>query len=562
MVEQTLDGKIIDMLQQRLDKEYWRANVAEQKLEELSDVQSLKDSYEQRLADRDKVIEEKDKAIERKDAEIARLKALLEYAKRKLWGSMSEKRRVPDDPNQLTLDFGDTELTEAEKADLAQAEKEVEKQRKKITVKEHVKMKPVRQKLPESLPRVKKHIYPEGYFGHEDEWIEIGTEETEHLEIIPAKVQVLVKVYHTYKRKDTGEIVSPKAETEPVAKSYATASLLTEIIANKYAFHLPFYRQIEMIKSQCGFAIPQSTIEGWFAEVANLMRPLYYRMREYILSQDYVQADESTIPIINNEKKRTVKGYFWLVRSVMNRMVFLHYDHGSRASAVAKDIFDGYRGAIQVDGYEGYSFLKKQDGVILICCWVHLRRYFDRAISNDRARAEFGLEQISKLYTIEHMADEQGFNYMQRCELRKRLAHPIVVAFEKWCLAEYPKVLPKSPIGKALHYMIEYARELSHYLIDGRYLLDNNLIENCVRPLAVGRKGYLFCGNDSAAEDAAVIYSMMGTCKSCGVDFRAWLNYFLNHVHDYDTDYSLDLIGLLPPHLLEKGILKPVSERI
>ncbi|MCF0104966.1 MAG: transposase, partial [Eggerthellaceae bacterium] len=289
---QTLEGKIIDMLQQRLDKEYWRANVAEQKLEELSDVQSLKDSYEQRIANRDKAIEEKDKAIERKDAEIAELKAQLEYAKRKLWGSMSEKRRVPDDPNQLKLDFGDTELTEEEKTALEQAEKEVEKQRRKITVREHTKMKPVRQKLPESLPRVMRHIYPEGYLGHEDEWTEIGTEETEHLEIIPAKAQVLVKVYHTFKRKDTGEIISPKAETEPIAKSYATASLLTEIIANKYAFHLPFYRQIEMFKSQCGIAIPQSTIEGWFAEVADLMRPAYYRLRGHVLSQDYVQADE------------------------------------------------------------------------------------------------------------------------------------------------------------------------------------------------------------------------------------------------------------------------------
>ena len=562
MAEFDINNALFEELQIRLDKEYWRANVAEQRLEELSDVQALKDSYELRLADRDKTIAEKDKAIAEKDAKIAELEAKLMYANRKLWGVMSEKRRIPDDPNQLSLDFGDTNLTEEEKAALATAEKEVAKMRKKVEVKAYVKNLPVRTPLPAHLRREEKHIYPEGYLGHEDEWVEIGTESTEHLEYKPAETYVRVNIYHKYKHKHTQQILSPRPEVAPIAKSYATSSLLTELIANKYAFHIPFYRQIEMLKSQCGIVLPQSTIENWFAEVANLLRPTYYRMREYILSQDYVQADESTIPIINNEKKRTVKGYFWLVRAVANKMVFVHYDHGSRAGAVAKDIFDGYRGAVQVDGYDGYSFLKKQDGVILLCCWVHLRRYFDRALTNDKARAEFGLEQISKLYTIERLADEKNLNPMQRCELRKRLAHPILVAFEKWCLAEHPKVLPKSPIGKALHYMIEYARELAHYLIDGRYLLDNNLIENCVRPMAVGRKGYLFCGNDSAAEDAAVIYSMMGTCKSCGVDFRQWLNYFLNHVHEYDEDYSRDLMELMPPRLIQDGKLSLNSETL
>ena len=140
-------------------------------------------------------------------------------------------------------------------------------------------------------------------------------------------------------------------------------------------------------------------------------------------------------------------------------------------------------------------------------------------------------------------------------ELRKRLAYPIICSFEKWCLTEYGKVLPKSPIGQAMNYFLNHVRQLAHYTMDGKYCIDNNLIENSVRPVAIGRKNYLFCGNHNAAEDAAVIYSFMGCCKAADVDFKGWMNYFLNHVHEYDSDYSRDLAELLPSSLKDRKIL-------
>jgi hypothetical protein len=143
----------------------------------------------------------------------------------------------------------------------------------------------------------------------------------------------------------------------------------------------------------------------------------------------------------------------------------------------------------------------------------------------------------------------------ERKDLRNRMAYPILCAFEKWCIAELPKVMPKSPIGKAISYFLKHSRRLVRYTTDGRYQIDNNLIENSVRPVALGRKNYLFCGNHDSAEDAAVIYSLMGCCKAADVDFKKWAEYFFSHIHEYDEDYSKDLADFLPATLKERQLI-------
>lgn len=239
----------------------------------------------------------------------------------------------------------------------------------------------------------------------------------------------------------------------------------------------------------------------------------------------------------------------------MNGLVFFFYNEGTRSAKVVLQLFKDFHGAIQTDGYPGYGILEKLEGIITICCWAHCRRYFDRALYNDKARTEYALAQIGIVYDVEDMADSQEMDHEQRCGLRKRLAYPVIRAFEKWCITEYPKVLPKSPIGKAINYFLTYSRQLARYTIDGRYKPDSNLIENSVRPVALGRKNYLFCGNHDAAEDAAVIYSLMGCCKVAGVDFKKWTLHFLNHIHEYDNDYTKDLAELLPHNLKELKLL-------
>ena len=306
---------------------------------------------------------------------------------------------------------------------------------------------------------------------------------------------------------------------------------------------------------QLGLELPQSTVESWFHATADLMRSLYYEIEKVILNEDYVESDETTVPVVNNEKKRTVKGYLWLARAILKPLVIFHYHKGSRSKKVALGFFGKYKGAIQVDGYAGYDILDKLDGIIILCCWAHVRRYFDRALTNDKDRAEYALSQISLLYSVETMADEAGMSYEERAELRQRLSYPIIKALEAWGVTEYDKVLPKSPIGRALNYMLTHIKQLSRYTMDGRYRIDNNLVENAVRPVAVGRKGYLFCGNHDSAEDAAVIYTLMGCCRLADVDPKKWAKYFFDHVHEYDNDYAKDLTELLPHRLKKAGIL-------
>lgn len=557
------DKQLIEALLRERDELYRRAVKAERLCGQLSDANTMRQSYEARIrqmeADHQKQVGDMEagyqKLLSKKEDEIRDLVRKLEYMSRKLWGKMSEKRQTPEDPNQLKLDFGFEDLTEEEKRLAGEAARAVTEARRTVKVKEHVKQVPVRHKLPENLRRVEEHVYPEGYLGNEQDWVLFEAVETsEHLEVTAPDMWVRVTVRHKAMRKADNAIVTAPVPTEPLAKSYASASLLTELIIGKYADHLPFYRQIEMFK-RLGIELRQPTIEGWFHGVADLMRPLYYRLRDYMLALDYLQSDESTVPVVDHEKKRAVKGYMWLARSVIEPLVLFHYHEGSRAQKVVLQFFKDFKGALQVDGYAAYDILDKFEGIITLCCWSHARRYFERSLSHDKERAEYALDQIGMLYSIETMADERHLGYEQRAKLRQELSYPIIRALEAWALNEAGSILPKSPIGKAVHYLLNHIRQLSRYVTDGRYKIDNNDIENSVRPLAVGRKGYLFCGNHDAAEDAAVIYTFMGCCKLAGVDVRKWMDYFLKHIHDYDTDYSRNLSELFPHNLKKAGII-------
>jgi transposase len=331
----------------------------------------------------------------------------------------------------------------------------------------------------------------------------------------------------------------------PLPRSNAGPSLLAELLMGKYYYHMPFHRQISIFKLT-GISLPASTVNDWFAGSSDLLRALYYRLRDIVLKSDYIQVDESTVPVINNEKQRAVKAYLWVVRSVIDRLMFFHYDQGSRAQKVVIELLKDFQGAVQTDGYGAYSIYENKKGVLLLGCWAHSRRKYTEALKEDKSGAEYALEQISLIYGVETMADEQNLSYEQRAELRNRLAYPILCAFEKWIVGYVPKVLPKGRMYKALTYTYALFHRLTRYHLDGRYRIDNNLIENDIRPLAVGRKGYLFCGNHDAAENAAIMYSLLGCCKAADVNPREWLTDVLTRIPYYNVDYSLDLAELLP----------------
>jgi transposase len=505
------------------------------------------------LAQAEKKIAQFQKAIEEKDRLIKKLTDQLAWLRRKFWKASSEKY-IPVDPAQRKIDFDGLDVLPEEEETINAAASEIDTYKRNKP--EHTKKKPVRLTLPEDLRREEEIIEPEGI---DENWVRIGEEVTEQLEHKPGEIYVRRIIRPKYALKKDLQVqqeldmdgslnktikIAPLTLL-PLPRSNAGASLLAELIMGKYMYHLPFHRQISLFKLE-GIRIPASTINDWFAGCSDLLRALYYRLKEIVLKSDYIQIDESTVPVINNEKHRAVKAYLWVVRDVMKKLVFFYYDKGSRAQKVVIELLHNYKGAVQTDGYGAYSIYENKKGVLLLGCWAHVRRKFIEALKEDKAGAQYALEQIGLIYAVESMADDQELDYQKRAELRARLAYPILFGFERWIVSYMPKALPKGRMSQALTYTYSLFHRLSRYHLDGRYRIDNNLVENTIRPLALGRKNYMFCGNHDAAENAAIMYSLLGCCAATDVNPREWLTDVLTRIPYYNNDYSLDLADLLP----------------
>ena len=512
--------------------------------------------YDEQLAAKDTLINKKEALLQQKDVRIAQLEKQVDYLKRQLYGGKAERYINPDpQARQLEL-FEGVDLLPGEKEAAAKAEKEIrsrkEARRKRM---EKAKKTAVRKSLPENLERKIEHLYPKGY--NPQEWDLLDEKEPLYTEVLmkePTKFYVLRTYRHKAIRKTDHLIVTADCPVKPIAKSYASSSLLADLMVDKYVDHIPFYRQHKQFE-RLGMKIPEPTILGWFQQVSDLLMPLHFRLWELMKRTNYLQCDETTLPVVRNDKHKAVKGYIWLVRDPMSGRQYFYWDKGSRSGEVVLKLFNEYQGALQTDGYERYELLDGKKGIILLSCWAHARRKFTDAIKNDKQRAENALEQIQLLYEVERQIKDQALSFEDAAKLRVRLAYPIMVRFEKWLVAEHAKVIKGSPIEKAILYTYNRFNKLSRYHLDGRYNIDNNGIENAARPVAVGRKNYLFCQNDDTAESTAIIYSFMGCCKAAGVDFRSWMIYFLDHVHDYDQDYTKDIAELLPDNLKAERIL-------
>lgn len=558
MIEESIKDKnlIIELLR-KLDEERQKNSRLQSELSQYKDPDKNRTSLEAQLQEKDHIIKEQKKVIDKLNLNLA-------WLKRKMWGRSSEQYQSTEDPAQLTFNFGELHLTPEEEAAYKLAREEADayhKRRLEASKKRKSNNKPSRNPLPENLRREIVEVFPEGY--NPEEWEILPQQFDEIKEVLerkPAEYYVTRYILHKAIRKNDMErsIQGSVVPVQPIAKSYAGASTLAHLIMSKYSDCAPFYRQVVMMK-RLGVSIPPTTINDWFLDVADLLRPFYFRIRDLVLGCDYIQADETTVPVINNEKHKTVKGYLWQVRDVMNNLLFFHYDKGSRSKDVALALFAHFSGALQTDGYAVYDMYEGKEGILTLICWAHARRYFERSLSNDEKRAKFALELIALLYEIEREADEKQLSYDERRDLRLRLSVPILKNFEAWLDNEYAKVMPKSPIGKAIHFAASRYDRLCRYVIDGRYRIDSNLVENGQRSVACGRKNYLFCGNHDAAEDAAVMYTVMGCCKVAGVNEYDWLVYFLNHIHEYDNDYSKDLIDFLPARLKAKGLVKDIE---
>lgn len=463
----------------------------------------------------------------------ARLKFELETLKRLIFGQKSE-RFIPAEvaAEQLSL-FGQKAEEEA-----TPVTETITYERKKASGKPH----PGRHPIPEHFPVKEVVIQPD-----EDTTglVKIGEERSETVEYTPAslekKVTIRPKYAHPQADGSTRVLIAPPP-VRPIEKAIAEASLLASIIIAKFVDHLPFYRQIKRFKRDFDWEVSPGTLGDWFAACCTLLKPLYDLMVQMATTCDYLQGDESRIQVLSaqryDENGKPVKpkpdkagkshrGWMWVVHAPLLRLVVFNYEKGRTAEA-AKILLKNFTGDLQVDGYSSYDQICARADVRRIGCWAHNRRKFFDARSNDSRRAEKALGMTQQIYAHEsqcrHLAAEERKAY------RNEHIRPIMDEFKNWLDEQAPYVTPKSAIGQAFTYAQNQWPFLYAILEDGRLELDNNLIENKIRPLALGRKNYLFAGSHEAAQRIAMMYTFLGTCAANGINPYEWLKATLEKI--------------------------------
>ena len=483
---------------------------------------------------------------------IKDLTAQVAYLKHQLYGRKSEKL-APYDPYTPDIFAGMWEEAQQEANEKRdEAVKEVEKQE----TKEDGKRKRHNRIMMENLPVLKTTILEPKDIDL-SLYKKLGEEVTRVVEHEPGKLYIHEIIRPKYALKDNTQL-PPEGQKSieiapmplfPIDKGIAGASLLTEILLQKYEYHMPFYRQISQFTHLGMKGLKENTITGWFKKTMELLRPLYRVLEGEVMKASYIQADETTTPVIDNDRHKAVKEYLWMVRAVMERLVFFYYDNGSRAGAVIESLAKQYnfKGYLQCDGFVGYeSAFKANPDVVLVNCMTHLRRRFEQALDENKAMAEHALTEIQHLYQIERQCDEAGLSYDERKAKRQELARPIMEAMKVWMETEGVKYSQTSLIGKAITYAYPRWDNMMHYLDDGRLLLDNNLAENEIRPRTLGRKNYLFCGNHEAAENMSVVCSLLSTCKNHNVNPRLYLQDIIEKMPYMSKASHEELIELLP----------------
>ena len=423
---------------------------------------------------------------------------------------------------------------------------------------------PGRNKIPAHLPTEEVIVEPDI---DTTNMKKIGEEITETLAYTPASLVRKITRYPKYafdkntpfplKNKNGQPVEHPQPQDDqtiiiiadrvprPIPKGIAEASLLAHIFVQKFIDHLPFYRQRQIFKRNYDWDLPSSTINDWFIACCTLLQPLYKKLVKALLKNDYLQADESPIKVLETEKKGsslkgTHQGYLWVYRNPAAGIVVFQYRRGRGANG-PKEMLVNHEGYLQTDGYKVYDKIAQEGNFVLVGCWAHTRRKFFEAKNYDPERAAFFLEKIKTIYLQERKWKD--FTTDQRHDYRKKHSTPLMNKLHEWAQEEQYKVVPKSPIGKAIGYFLKQWKKLSRVLDDGRLELDNNRIENKIRPLALGRKNFLFAGNHRAAQNIAMCYSFFATCKEHGVNPYDWLKDTLEKLPETKMN---DLENLFP----------------
>lgn len=477
------------------------------------------------------------------ERKIARLERMLKEAIRRIYGRRSEKIN----PDQLEFPFialvdeACQEVQAEESENGSSGGEEVEEPPKPR--RQHRGRRPI----PKDIPRKREilDVAPEDRIctGCNKEMVKIGEDVTEELDYRPASLFVREQVRPKYACTDCPDgVLTAPLPPRPIEKGRPGPGLLSHVVVSKFADHLPLYRQ-EGIFDRHGLDLPRSTLSDWCGATADLLRPVYIALKAEIFLNRVVQADESPVMVQICEKPRRLKqAFFWVYGEVWGQVVF-HFTLGKGSECPLSFVEETYRGYIQTDGYAGYDALFKRDGVERLGCFAHSRRKFFEAIKNDN-RALVALGMIQRLYRIERKAKEAELDATQRLELRQKEAVPMLGKIQdvlESIKTENSNVLPESSLGRAVDYTVNHWDALSRYTEVAEAEIDNNSIENAIRPLALGRKNWLQIGSVPAGERAAILLSLVGSCKRLKIDPFVYLRDVIERIPTHPKSRMAEL---------------------
>ena len=401
---------------------------------------------------------------------------------------------------------------------------------------------PVRRSLPTYLPReqIIHDITAEEkicYCG--ENLVRIGEEISEQLKYIPAKLSVTQHVRPKYACKPCQENVKiASMPTLLFPKSIATPELVAHTIISKYCDRIPLYRQ-ESIWGRMEIDMPRSSLCGWVLKAAELSDPLVKLLQLNIIADNYVQADETSVQVLDEiGRDNTTKSYMWCYRGGGDKPSIVYEYQETRGGYHPQLFLKGFKGYLQSDAYSGYNWADKNNDIISVGCHAHARRPFAELVklAKTTGLAADAIKFYRKLYAIEKTAREHNLSAEARYNLRQEKSKPILDAFNKWLNHHLMKTSEQVKIGKAIRYCLNHWADLINYLKDGRIEIDNNFIENAIRPFALGRKNWLFMGSPAGAKAGATFYSLIETCKANNIEPYKYLCVMLNRIRGCVTD--------------------------
>ena len=500
---------------------------------------------ESRVADQDKIITQK-------DLMIALLQERYRLAMARRFGRSADEFLRPEQASlfdEAELDQLNPEVSEPPvepEVTQVEAHSRIKLPRKRAELPEGLKVEAVIHELPAS-----ELIGPNG-----EQFVEIGREISEKLDVIPMNLKIIQHIRIKYAVKGVEELgvkIAPMPG-QIIPKGIASPGLLAHIAQAKYEYHLPLYRQ-EQIWAGLGVHIPRNSACQWMMKVGESLNTLCDYLLEDMKLEKYLHADETPVTLLNDPNKKpdnpSHQGYMWVYANKTG----VRYDYrSSREGRHPLEMVENFTGYLQVDGYSGYDRIFTFGKIVEVGCMAHLRRKFTDLQKSAGKRtktpvADHVINLIEKLYHIEKMAKKEGLDPEKVYLLRQEKSKPILDRLLAYLKEQQPKAPPTSSLGKALQYGLNHWIPISRYIDSGILDIDNNAAERAIKPFAVGRKNWLFCGNVRGAEAAANIYSLIESAKLHDLKIFEYLKYVFEEIPRADTPKKLE--ALLPKQVAE-----------